>query len=66
MPADCTASHIYLLTDGAIWDTKQVVDLVAQNCNAQQRVHTFGVGNGASEELIKQVACKGLGHYYFI
>ena len=32
----------------------------------QQRVHTFGVGNGASEELIKNCAFKGLGHYYFV
>lgn len=27
-PSDCTESHIYLLTDGAIWDTQQVVRLV--------------------------------------
>ena len=31
-----------------------------------QRVHTFGVGNGASEELIKQAAFKGFGQFSFI
>ena len=65
-PRNCAASHIYLLTDGAIWDTKQCVDLVASNANLHQRVHTFGVGSGVSEELIKQVAFKGLGHHYII
>lgn len=29
-------------------------------------MHTFGVGDGASEQLIKNVAFKGFGHYYFI
>ena len=29
-------------------------------------MHTFGVGHGASEELIKQCAFKGFGHFYFI
>ena len=32
-PSDCEASHIYLLTDGAIWDTKKVVDLVESKSN---------------------------------
>ena len=32
----------------------------------KQRLHTFGVGSGASEELIKQCAFKGFGHFYFI
>jgi len=52
-PDECTSSHIYLLTDGAIWDTQQVVRLVEQNSSLDQRVHTFGIGSGASEELIK-------------
>ena len=32
----------------------------------QQRVHTFVIGNGASEDLIKNCAFKGFGNYYFI
>lgn len=43
-----------------------MIDLIASHCSAQQRVHTFGVGHGASEELIKQAAFKGLGHFAFI
>ena len=65
-PADCETSHIFLLTDGAIWDVPKVVNLVASKCSMRQRVHTFGVGHGASEELIKQCAFKGFGHFYFI
>jgi hypothetical protein len=29
-------------------------------------VHTIGIGNGASEELIKGCALKGKGHHVFI
>ena len=59
-------SHIFLLTDGAIWDVQKCVNLVASKSNLNQRLHTFGVGNGASEELIKQCAFKGFGHFNFI
>ena len=37
-----------------------------KNANLQQRVHTFGIGNGASEQLIKNCAFKGFGNYYFV
>ena len=30
------------------------------------RVHTFGVGNGADQALIKRSAFAGFGHHYFI
>ena len=40
--------------------------MVAQKCNLEQRVHTFGIGHGASEELIKQCAFKGFGNFTFI
>ena len=66
IPADCQQSHIYLLTDGAIWDTEKVVNLVGSKSSITQRVHTFGVGHGADEQLIKRVAFKGFGHFYFI
>ena len=45
---------------------QKCVDLVANSCNFQQRLHTFGVGHGASEALIKQCAFKGFGKYHFI
>ena len=65
-PEKCAETHIFLLTDGAVFNTDMVVNLVAKNANLQQRVHTFGVGSGASEELIKNCAYKGFGNYYFV
>jgi len=59
-------THIMLLTDGAIWDTNRVVDLVKNNTSNFQRVHTFGVGSGADEALIKRCAFAGFGNYYFV
>ena len=65
-PRTCAETHIYLLTDGAVFNTNSVISLVQKNANLQQRVHTFGIGNGASEQLIKNCAFKGFGNYYFI
>ena len=59
-------SHIMLLTDGAVWDTKKVVNLVKTHCTISQRLHTFGLGNGASVDLIKDCAFKGMGNYFFV
>ena len=53
---DVKETHIMLLTDGAIWDTQSVIDLVKRESNLMQRVHTFGVGSGADEHLIKSCA----------
>ena len=55
-----------LLTDGAVWDVQQIVNLVKQKSSLTHRFHTFGVGQGASEDLIKRVALDGYGQYYFI
>jgi hypothetical protein len=55
-----------LLTDGAIWDTEKVVNLVKQQSSIDQRLHTFGVGSGADEHLIKKAAFVGFGNFYFV
>lgn len=57
--------HLYLLTDGAVSDTDKIVQLIKKNRDAC-KVHTFGIGSGASTELIKKCAQAGHGHYSFI
>jgi len=57
--------NIYLLTDGAVSNTADVVSLISKH-NSHARVHTFGIGDGVSTELIKDSATAGLGHYSFI
>lgn len=59
---------VYLLTDGAVYDTAAIIDLVKENCgpNSNTNVHTFGVGNGADEKLIKGCAYAGCGSFTFI
>jgi hypothetical protein len=56
-----------LLTDGAVHNTRDVVDLVTKLALAtNSRVHTLGVGSGASTELIKECANAGAGCSHFI
>jgi hypothetical protein len=55
-----------LLTDGAVFNTNKIIDLVSKNASLSTRLHTFGVGNGADENLIKRCAFAGFGHHYFI
>ena len=39
--------HLFLLTDGAVGNTSQVIDLIKTN-SWNNKVHTFGIGSGAS------------------
>ena len=45
------ARQIYLLTDGAVSNTASVISYVAQQTKVN-RVHTIGIGDGCSEDLI--------------
>jgi hypothetical protein len=65
-PADpLLPRHIYLLTDGAVGNTQEVVNLIRLN-REKCHVHTFGIGSGASTELVKDCALAGHGHFSFI
>lgn len=47
-------------------NTNDIVNLVLNKANMENRVHTFGVGDGADENLVKNVAMAGIGHFQFI
>ena len=64
-PIEGYAKQIFLLTDGAVSNTQGVIKLVAANTK-YSRVHTIGIGNGASEALIVGCAEKGKGYHVFI
>ena len=53
MNTDCNQTDIFLLSGGAIFETNQIIQLVASNSNLKKRLHTFGIGSGADETLIK-------------
>lgn len=59
--------QIFLLTDGAVHNTDQIINLIEQKAlDTNSRVHTFGVGRGASTQLIKGAAIAGFGSHAFI
>lgn len=57
--------QIFLLTDGDVDNTDKIIKLVKDNTHFA-RMHTIGVGNGASPALIKGCAEKGKGKHIFI
>ncbi|XP_063350146.1 von Willebrand factor A domain-containing protein 5A-like isoform X4 [Pelmatolapia mariae] len=57
--------QLFVFTDGEVWDTKEVIDLVKNNSNSH-RCFSFGIGEGASSALINGMAKEGGGHAQFI
>lgn len=57
--------QIFLLTDGGVEDTPLVIETVKTNTK-YCRVHSIGIGNGASSDLIQGCALHGKGRYAMI
>lgn len=54
-----------MLTDGDVSNTDLIINLVKNNIK-YSRVHTIGIGNGASPALIEGCAKYGKGKHIFI
>jgi Ca-activated chloride channel homolog len=57
--------HEYLITDGAVSNNQDVVNLI-RSYKDHFNVHTVGIGNGASKTLVIECANAGNGSYYFV
>ncbi|XP_063434587.1 von Willebrand factor A domain-containing protein 5A-like isoform X2 [Mytilus trossulus] len=57
--------QIFLLTDGEVGNTSEVISLVSSH-KKNTRVFTFGIGDGVSTSLIKNVAKASRGKAVFI
>ena len=52
--------NVFVLTDGAISNTQTVLDIIEKH-NHETRVHSFGIGSGASKYLVNEIAHSGKG-----
>ncbi|KAM9318861.1 von Willebrand factor A domain-containing protein 5A-like [Pholidichthys leucotaenia] len=57
--------QLFVFTDGAVGDTNQVIDLVKKN-SSSHKCFSFGIGNGASADLINGMAKEGGGQAQFV
>ena len=56
--------HIFLLTDGQIWDKEKTLNLIGSHSD-KFNFHSIGIG-GCDKDLIKRSALIGNGYSYFI
>lgn len=63
--AENEITSIFVLTDGDVFEKKEVIDEAAKN-DEIARTHMIGVGAGASRELVTKVAEAGRGKATFV
>jgi hypothetical protein len=51
---------MFILTDGSISNTERLFEYIEDNCSTT-RIHSFGIGSGASRYLVEGIANKGKG-----
>ena len=59
------ARQVFVLTDGEISNTEQVIQLVQKN-NTKARVFSLGIGNSVSHNLVEGIARAGRGTSFFV
>ncbi len=64
-PAGIKTTDVIVLTDGQVANEAQVIDLVTQHAE-RNRIFSFGIGAGASEMLVRELARKTRGEAEFI
>jgi uncharacterized protein with von Willebrand factor type A (vWA) domain len=64
-PKEGYPRQLFILTDGEVDNTKACVDFVRKHADTT-RVFTFGVGNEASQDLVKGLAKAGVRHPPFL
>jgi len=63
--SDHLNKHVYLITDGQVFNPDDVIELIRDN-NNDFTVHTFGIGSGVSTTLVTECAKAGRGKPYFV
>ncbi|CAF5152237.1 unnamed protein product [Rotaria sp. Silwood1] len=64
-PANDRSRQIFILTDGEVSNTNEVIEL-CHSMSSTTRIFTFGLGHSPSRSLVKGLARATNGHFVFI